>query len=216
MEKWYKERGQEYPNWSSEELRKAETILGLLYEKKLEKVDVIAHSEGAINVCIAAMLHPEKFSGRTIVLANPAGMIGKDNIFRLRKGSGAATGRTETMSKFPTTKAESEYLESTKHITPDYMRAGLVRAFKETLAISQAQIEDMLKYLREKGIKIIVIAGIDDPIFPTESMQKNVKKDFIDGFLSIRGGHMQLQVHPELYMAAAENMLSQSGKEKDK
>ena len=67
----------------SEELRKAHTILGLLEQKNLEKVDVVAHSEAAVNVCIAAMLHPEKF--RNIVLYNPAGLIGNDSLFRLVK-----------------------------------------------------------------------------------------------------------------------------------
>jgi hypothetical protein len=42
-----------------------------------------------------------------------------------------------------------------------------------------------------------------------DRMQENVKADFIDGFLSVRGGHMQIQVHPELYMSAAEKMLEQ-------
>jgi pimeloyl-ACP methyl ester carboxylesterase len=228
IDEWYKKRGQDYPDWPIEELRKAHTILGLIDEKKLEKVDAIAHSEGAINLCIAAMLHPEKFTGRTLVLVNPAGLIGDDSIFRLQKGAGATTSRTETISEIPVTEAETEYLESTKHITPDYMKENPLRAAKEIWAISKARIEDMLRYLHEKGIRIIVIGAVDDTMFPMgtrqetkdeegntrfefvgdKGMQKNVKADFVDGFLSVRGGHMQIQVHPELYMSAAEKMLT--------
>jgi pimeloyl-ACP methyl ester carboxylesterase len=213
IEKWYQEKGQKYPDWPSEELRKAQTILGLLEEKKLDKVDVIAHSEGAINVCIAAMLHPEKFIGRTIILYSPAGLIGKDSIFRLQKGAGANTASTKSISEVPITYAETEYLKSTTHITPDYMKANPIRALKETWTISQARIEDMLRYLREKGIRIIVVGAVDDTMFPMGSatqaggMQKNVKKDFIDGFLAVKGGHMQIQVHPEIFMSAIETML---------
>lgn len=216
VEKWYKEKGQKYPDWPSEELRKANTILGLLDQKKLEKVDVIAHSEGAINVCIAAMLHPEKFTGRTIILYSPAGLIGKDSIFRLQKGAGANTASTKSISEFPITYAETEYLKSTTHITPDYMKANPIRALKETWAISQARIEDMLRYLREKGIRIIVVGAKDDTMFPMAGMQQNVKKGFIDGFVSVIGGHMQIQVHPEIFMSAVETMLPKSEEKSEK
>lgn len=191
---------------SSEELRKAHTILGLLEQKGIEKIDVIAHSEGAINVSIAAMLHPEKF--RNIVLYAPAGLIGNDTLFRLIKGSMGTTPRTETMSIIPETDIEKEYLEVTKNIGSDYQMANPLRAGKEVLAISQAQIEDMLRYLRGRGIKIVVIAAVEDTMFPMEKYQKNVDSSFVDGFLSVRGGHMQIQVHPELYMGAAESMLT--------
>jgi len=225
VEKWYEKRGEKYPDWPSEELRKAHTILGLLEQKKIDKVDVIAHSEGAINVCIAAMLQPEKFTGRTIILYSPAGLIGKDNIFRLQKGAGANKSRTETMSHIPVTEAETEYLKSTAHITPDYLKANPIRAVKELFAISQAQIEDMLQYLREKGIKIIVVGAVDDTFFPMDKIQENkkIKSDFsstnpgegiLDGFVSVSGGHMQIQTHPELYMSAIETMLQKPEEKK--
>ena len=214
VEDWYKAKGKKYPNWSSEELRKANTILGLLDQKKLDKVDVIAHSEGAINVCIAAMLHPEKFTGRSIILYSPAGVIGKDNILRLQKGAGDNKSRTETVSHIPVTEEETEYLKSTAHITPDYIKENPIRAVKEIWAISQANIEEMLRYLREKGIKIVIIGAVDDTMFPMNKMQKNVKPDFIDGFLSVSGGHMQIQVHPEIYMSAVESVISQMEEKK--
>ncbi len=207
VEEWYRKREKKYPDWPTEELRKANTILGLLDQKKLDKVDVIAHSEGAINVCIAAMLHPEKFTGRTIILYSPAGVIGKDSFFRLKKGGDANKSRTETMSDVPVTADETAYLAETKRVTPDYIKANPLRTLKEVWAISRARIEDMLRYLREKGIRIILVGAVDDTMFPMDRMQKNVKADFIDGFVSVKGGHMQIQVHPEMFMGAIETML---------
>jgi pimeloyl-ACP methyl ester carboxylesterase len=217
---WYKKKGQDYPDFPIEFLRQANTINGLLDQKKLDKVDVIAHSMGGPAVCLAAMLHPEKFIDRTIVLENSAGLIGEDSLPRLAKGAGANTSRTETMSRIPVTEAETEYLVSTKHITPDYIKANPLRAIKEIWAMSQIRIEDMLRYLHEKGVRIIVVGAVDDTFFPmgtpeTGGMQKNVRADFIDGFVSVRGGHMQIQTHPELYMAAAESMLEQPKEKKD-
>lgn len=228
IEDWYNKKGEKHPDWPAEEVRKAQTMLGFLEQKKLERVDVIAHSEGAINVCIAAMLHPEKFAGRTIVLYSPAGLIGKDNILRLNKGANANKSTTETLSKesldmIPedsmreSTKKylqspQTEYSKSTGHITPDYLKANPVRAVKELWAISQAQIEDMLRYLRDKSIKVVVVGAVDDTMFPMDKMQQNTQADFVDGFVSVRGGHMQIQVHPEVYMSAVESMLPQPEK----
>ena len=189
-----------------EELRKAHTILGIIDQKGMEQIDVIAHSEAAINVCIAAMLHPEKF--RNIVLYAPAGLIGNDTLFRLIKGVMTHPKRPESMAEFPVTEAEEEYLESTKHIGPKYQKENPLRAAKEVLAISRARIDDMIGYLREHGIKIVVIAAVDDTFFPMDAMQKNIKAHSLDGFLSVRGGHMQIQVHPEQYIGAAESMIT--------
>jgi pimeloyl-ACP methyl ester carboxylesterase len=228
---WYRKKGKDYPSWPAEFLRQASTQYGLIEQKKLPKVDAIAHSMGVPVVCITAMLHLEKFVGRTLVLENPVGLIGEDSLLRLQRGAGANKSRTETMSEIrdksgkvvmpeiPVTEAETKYLESTTHITPDYMKENPLRALKETIAISQTQIEDMLQYLHEKGVRIIIVGAVDDTMFPMNDeslrkrgMQQHVKADFIDGFLSVRGGHMGIQTHPEIFMAAAESMLEQPKK----
>lgn len=215
IEEWYKKRGQKYPKWPSEFLRQANTTYELLNQEYIDKVDVIAHSMAGPSVCIAAMLHPEKFIGRTIILTNSAGLIGKDSIFRLQKGAGANTSRTPTMSKTPVTEKEIKYLESTTHITPDYMAANRLRAVKEVWDISRARIDEyMLRYLKEKGIKVIIVGAVEDTMFPMEGMQKNVpgSKDAIAGFVSTIGGHMQTQVNPDKFMTALETMLPQPEK----
>lgn len=209
IEEWYKKKGKEYPGWPSAELRKANTILGLLEQKKLDKVDAIAHSEGAINVCIAAMLHPEKFTDRTIVLYNPAGIIGKDTLPRLVKGALANPGHPQSISEIPVTETETKRLKLAADEARKYVIKNPSRGLEEIMAISQAQIEDMLRYLREKGIKIIIVGAVDDTYFPMERMQKNknVKYlDTVDGFLSVTGAHDQLKVD-DRYISAIESML---------
>ncbi|MEK7133642.1 MAG: alpha/beta fold hydrolase [Patescibacteria group bacterium] len=73
--------------YSAAELTKAFNFLDVLDQKKIEKVDVIAHSEGCLNAVIAATLRPDKF--RNLVLFAPAGLIGDDNAWRLLKGFAA-------------------------------------------------------------------------------------------------------------------------------
>lgn len=190
----------------TEELRKAHNLLGLIDEKKIERVDVVAHSEGAINTCIAAMINPEKF--RNIVLYGPAGLIGADSLLRLVFGVVTHPKRPETMSGFPVTDLEKEINNAIGKEGLIYQISNPLRAAKEVLAIAQAQIEDTLVYLREKGVHVVVIAAVDDTFFPMEKYQKNIDSSFVDGFLSVRGGHMEIQTQPELYMGAAESMIT--------
>jgi len=199
-----------YPN---EELRKAMNILGVLDQKGIEKVDVVAHSEGAVNAVIAAVLHPEKF--RTLVLVAPAGMIGEDTFTRLLKGfAGQSKGRGESMNnpdfplEIPISETEKKVGATAAKEAIKYMAKNPVRAFREGRGIAKSQIHDMLAFLHEKGVGIVVMSGVDDPVFPMERMQEIAKADMLDGFLSVRGAHGAIGEHPELYMTAADEMLT--------
>ena len=81
------------------------------------------------------------------------------------------------------------------------------KSFQEAKAISVAEIHEVLKELHERGIGVAVIHGVDDPVFPMDKMQETVKKDQIDGFYSVKGGHDEIWVHPEKYVALADQAL---------
>ena len=61
------EATEKFADYPADELRKAITLLAVLAEKGIEKIDVVAHSEGAINAVIAAALHPEKIRNMVLV-----------------------------------------------------------------------------------------------------------------------------------------------------
>jgi pimeloyl-ACP methyl ester carboxylesterase len=220
---WYETNGIEnpVPSWPKEFLRESNTLYELIKNNKTEKADMVAHSMGGIVAVMTAMMHPEKFAGRTIILTNSAGLIGKDSFSRLQKGAGANKSRTETVSGIPVTKEEIDYLDSTKNITNEYIGLDnplknikkILRAGKEVWSISQFQItEDMLRYLKDKGIKVIVASAVEDTMFPMEGMQKNVPGGEVAGFVSMRGGHMQIQVNSKEFMSGLETMLPQPEK----
>jgi pimeloyl-ACP methyl ester carboxylesterase len=203
-------------------LRKSLNILGILEKKGIEKTDVIAHSEGAINTVLAATLHPEKF--RNIVLVAPAGLIGEDKFTRLLQGFAGQGKRAESLSEMPLTEEERQkgysapeipISETEKHVTSiaatealKYLLKNPVRGINEARGIATSQIHDMLRYLHERGIGIVVMSGVDDPVFPMERMQEIVKTDMLDGFVSLRGGHGEIGNHPDRYMTAAEKMIT--------
>ena len=219
----------EYP---TEEVRKALTLRDILNQKSIEKVDVIAHSEGAINAAIAALLHPEKF--RNIVFFGPAGLIGDDNAKRLLQGfahqgdakpsldeiapslevSEEEKVRTDTVGsvpiRYPKISVGEDVKEAMSAVPMElakYTLGNPVRSVKEGYGMSQAHIEGLIAKLRERGIGIVVMSAVDDPVFPTERMATLLKKGSVDGFLSVRGGHGQIGENPERYMVAANQML---------
>jgi pimeloyl-ACP methyl ester carboxylesterase len=220
---WYDQKGLQHPEWATEFKRQANTVFGFLQEENIEKADVIAHSMACPSVCLAAMLHPEKFEGRTIFLTDPVGFIGKDTLLRLAKDAPTTKSRTPTMSEikdadgkmkptFPeVTPEETEYINSTKHIQGEYLKGKrLWRGGMEVLDIVGSKIdENILLYLKEKGVKIIVVAAVEDTMFPMNKMQENedLNKDSVAGFVSTIGGHMQTQVHGAKFFKAILSML---------
>lgn len=193
---------------TTEELRKALTIKEVVKQQNIHQVDILAHSEGAINAAIFASLEPGKV--RNMVLVNPAGLIGKDTLPGMF-GRFMAKNVQNIIGAIKDTSAAGAVgtglIEGVK-----YMAQNPARAIKEVSEISQAQIDETLQDLHRLGVGIIVIHGADDPGFPMDRMQKIVKADtndgFVDGFLSVKGGHDELYIHPEKYTKAAEKMLS--------
>lgn len=212
----YEEELKRYPK---EELRKALNILSVMEQKEIEKTDVIAHSEGAVNVVIAAAMHPEKF--RNIVLFAPGGLIGKDTFGRLLKGFAGQSKRAGSLNaipegpsgepglpEIPITDAEKQVGKKAAAEALKYFGKNPVRAVKEGLDLSKSQIHEMLRFLHQKGVGIVVMSGVDDPVFPMEKMQEIAKADMLDGYLALRGGHGALGEHPERYIVAADEMLT--------
>lgn len=197
---------EEMEKYPEEELRKAYNILDVLEQKKIEQVDAIAHSEGALNITIAAMLHPEKF--RNIVYFAPAGLIGEDKFTRLMKGFAGQGKRAESLADYPISEGEKETAAAAMAAVKKYVMANPIRAFKEVRDIAKSQIHEMIEYLHEKGIGIIVMSPEDDPVFPTAKMSEYAKIDSMDMFAVTKGGHGGIGDQPERFTAEAEEMLS--------
>lgn len=185
------------------ELRKVAALLKVVDAKKLEKIDLVGHSEGAIYGLYAAMLRPGLV--RDIVLVDPAGMMTEgDSPLRV---SGRAIidlavqiggiykkfiseGDVSAISK---TLAGGQELLKVFYSNPEHTVGSIG-------AITQTEIQDVLKLVHDLGTKISIIHGVDDQMFSMENMQKN--KDLgsaVDGFYSVQGTHNEMYVHPEAY-----------------
>jgi len=186
------------------ELRKMAALVRTLEEKGIEKVDAVGHSEAGAYLTITATLFPERF--RNIVLANPVGMIGKDNIasLSLRFSSDLAD---EIVNSF---KDKSRI----KQILKSFLVAGKViasnplQAIRQGIAISGTQIQEQLRALKEKGIGISIIHAGKDRVLPMDRVQKVAKKEQFHGFYSVAGTHSQIYLEPSKYSSAVDAALT--------
>lgn len=217
---------EEVNKYPEEEIRRANAILGVLDAKGIEKVNAVGHSEGAINLVLAAMVNPEKFESLTLFA--PAGLIGKDTFTRLLKGFAGQGTRAESlngirskdgsivMPEIPVTETRKKVGAVSAKEGALYALKNPYRAMKEGIGISNSQIHEALRYLHEKGVMISVVTGVDDPVFPMKRIQEIVKSDMLDGFLSVRGGHGEIGNHPELYVEAIKSVIHSMEKKKEK
>jgi pimeloyl-ACP methyl ester carboxylesterase len=187
------------------ELAKLSAVIQALDERGIEQADVVAHSEGALYMVLATYLYPKRF--RNMVLMNPAGMIGKDSSFRVAKGMiTELIGQTIAETKRTDSDRYKEKL--TNPLIPlRVLLSNLKRTKASINAITDSDIIDMLKTLKKEGIGISIIHGADDKVFPMERIQKEVGKDAITGFYSVRGGHNEIFIRPEQYTNAIDAAL---------
>lgn len=199
---------EEYPK---AELRKARLILGVLDKKGTDKVDVIAHSEGAINILIAAMIRPDKF--RNIVLDKPAGLIGKNWKVGLIARFVRLMAQEAVTRPVLLTDSNNAMIAAIR--AARYIAENPKRVLDELVAITSFDITDLMRFLHEKGIMISVISGVNDPLFPVrrqikemhrKGLRKGEKPPF-EGYYSVKGGHNEISLHPEKHAALALNAL---------
>lgn len=194
------------------EVRKAaeiETVMENL--DNFFKVDLIAHSEGAINATIFTILNSDRV--RSIFLLNPAGLIGKDTFLELacRYAKNIGFGFKEALlnkkSRPTLTRAAIEAIK--------YIGKNTSRSIDDAMSISQSEIIEILKEIKSRGIKIYIIHSVEDKVFPMDRIQTELakEKDIVDGFYSVRGNHEDIYTKPEIYINTVDNVLNKLDKQ---
>jgi pimeloyl-ACP methyl ester carboxylesterase len=185
------------------EVGKAATINRVLEQKELTRVDAVGHSEGCINLVIAALEHPDRF--RNLILVNPGGMVGGTTTFEFVKRVWRHFyAEKKALSEDPhmrETKTRSEY-ERTHN-----MFAEPQKSLKAARAVACSEIGDLLAELKEHGIGISIIHGVDDVLFPMDKIQETAHKGQFDGFYSVKGGHNDFFLNPEPYTMLVDHAL---------
>lgn len=182
------------------EERKEAILETLLDAKKIKRCDIVAHSEGALFALRAVVRQPHRFA--TVVLVNPAGCIGKDSALRLAfryireifLHSGALWREARGKEPF----YPEQFEEGKVHIL-----SGIATFFSyplETIrsvrAIVKADIRGELEEAHRRGVRVIIIHGVEDRVFPHAAMHEYVG----DALLVETGGsHVWYLLEPARY-----------------
>ena len=198
------------------ELRKAMAITKVIEEKRLEQVDVVTHSEGALFTTIAALRNPERF--RSIVFVSPAGLIGEDSFWELTKRfSSDLLQQWKDRKKSPERNTQINTQIKTALIEALKTFRSPKKSLDEIKAIANTQIQENLRELRRQGVKVIIIHPVGDKVLPMERMQKMVTGEMVDGFISAgdakqTGGvaetHNAWYLTPQQYTKAVNSILT--------
>lgn len=187
------------------ELQKAQTLLSLLKERSIQEVDVITHSEGAINVTIAATLTPERF--RNLVLVTPAGLTGKDSLTRVSIGFLKHISQSKSSLHRP-----NRDVRKIQHKKDVNIIQNMLFALQEGKAIAGFDIHPLLLDLKKKVIRIAVLVGKNDTVFPYAKITSHLNQLSaapnygFDIFATKPGGH-ELYANPAEIMPQIESLL---------
>ena len=184
------------PGYPAAELRKAAALLLTLDARRVRHADVVAHSEGAIVVAIAATLRPEKF--RNVILVNPAGLSKIKDIGQLASDFSVDMlwGEIRRLLAEPglAKTVLTTWLEAGKTIVADPFKA-----WEEVQAISSAEIAGLLKDLKDRGLGVAVIHAKDDRTFPVEEVCRRARAGEVCEIIVVPGSHNELYLKPEAF-----------------
>lgn len=144
-------------------------------------------------------------------MVDPAGMVGEDKTSRLVKGAvlDIALQTARIYKKLLTKQGFTAFKQSnTAAKSLAQVFAKNPRHTIESIGvIAQSQIHEILKTLKDLGIKIAIVHAVDDKFFPMDKVQSQTTKEMADGFYSVKGTHNQLYLHPEQYTALVDSAL---------
>jgi pimeloyl-ACP methyl ester carboxylesterase len=173
-----------------EEVRKAQGVIGVLARLRQERVDLVAHSEGALAAVIATALYPQRV--RNLVLVDPAGLIVRDRWYRLAGRFGQMIVQCTLEAA---TNADERRALVWAMLNPTvYALTHPLRALAQIGALTRWHSLDLLRGLRDSEVGVVMITGVDNRVFPIDQAGPLVHEgvSLVDGFHAVRGGHAKL------------------------
>lgn len=190
------------------EFQKASMLFGVIREKEISGIHLIAHSEGAINSLKGVENNPHLIN--KIILLNPAGLIKRDNIFFFLIRFLLPEKRKQIFSQkqiiFNLNKLNSHQdlsmREKAKKIYNQLIGNILKNPFRvlqEAHAISKSSIYDSLCRIRTYGIHTAIIISDNDKVFPEKRIRQDLEEEEIkrgikiaDFLVTLEGEHSDL------------------------
>lgn len=167
---------------------KANEILAIMQNLKIENADVVGHSQGGMLAIVLATALPNLVD--KLVLLNPAGLQGKDSTLGLIRRSLKDSKKFKQMMLAETDKKKKEKMNAEAHIHRKYYVGNedlFWRLTQEIPVLAKVDILPMLEDIKKQGrTKITLVKSNADITFPTEKTLKNLhqtqppREEFID------------------------------------
>ena len=165
----------------------------------IEKVDLVAHSQGCIDAIVAAYLSLEDGSGsvRNLILINPGGVVDPEGTHVTKLAAMGMVEAADLASRALRHPSRlGKFIKNAGEVVEDVVRHPKL-TFDEAKAIAATDMSGCLGDLREQGIHVAIVAGKGDRLFPLERIQKALHEGDVDGFYSVEGGHNELTQNPQ-------------------
>lgn len=166
-------------------VRKALALMSVLKKNKIIRTDVVAYSEGAIIVTIAASFEPSLF--RNIIFVNPAGITPPRHPINF-----LGSYLKETLLGVKEAFSRKIFWKKVDRVCEGPIRRFLshpFRSFMEMSDIAQADIRGNLYLLKSYGIQFSLLLAKDDQIFPLKKAKRFAPKDIFREIKESEGRH---------------------------
>lgn len=208
---------QKYP---AVELKKIAAMFKAQDQEEISQCDAVGFSQGCLEVIYAAEIDPDRF--RNLVLVDPAGIVGKHSratLYKRTAENAIAENVNVLAKKYEGADEAAKRIKSDGKVMAGVVGSNLTETLLEdTQAISEADITEKLENLRKLGIKITIIHGVDDKIFPLDKVfdqkkedgkihtgpQTHLNKNTADIFLPVKGTHNQTGLYLHKWMRMVE------------
>lgn len=179
------------------EFQKADSLVSIIKHLGINKINIVAHSEGAINAIIAVQNNRDLFS--KMILIGPGGIVDKEPFIELLSRF-IGNILLSSVSTFGDIKAIVRFFRSGVEILK-YFSKNPMMGLLEGSAISHSHMKTNLNGLHSTGMYIGMIHGTEDIVFPLNKIMESIKDiPWIDLY-QVVGDHSGIYIHPEVYVS---------------
>ena len=156
------------------EYRKTAAVFAGMAAAHVEKVRGVGHSEGCIELLIAAASYPERF--RDLCLIAPAGLMGKDTVSEFRQRQREDGTITKKLHDDPTYKFEIHPDDPQPTDIKGVALLNPTQTANEIRSIASIQTHDLLRIIKESGIGVVIVHSKDDVVIPFDRLMRTLNR----------------------------------------
>lgn len=194
------------------QVERAVVMNEVLAQKGIEKVDLVAHSEGGLNGTIAAAQQPDRF--RHFVLVAQPGVTDTQSYVEIVKRAIRNKKFTDTDKDEAAPERLSRHERSEQEIKGWVKDRGVVKGTIESMNPGRVDVSDEVRELHGIGHGVSIVAGADDEMLPMKEYQRDkagagrsADSLGVDGFYSVASGHAEMEINGEEYGYLANSAL---------